>query len=198
MPLPNPLATAFIVYKSDENGPFVIVNHYFQVGTFTVDQTACDQLAFSIDLTVGPVLLQCIPSDCNYVRTQVNINVAGVSFTGSNNSNNDPGSGGTQSLPDYCACVIQKKTDTPGRAGRGRWYIGCVPEDVNNTGVLSSAGALLYQDLGNALIQDNVTPSGTWRAGHLSRSEDICVPIRAIFVNDMFGTRRKRLVRPTI
>lgn len=195
MPFPDPLAVVYVVYGSDVKGPFVVVLHYFQVGTFPVDQAAAAGLAQAIDPIIGDSLRDVIAADCTYTKTVAYINDGGVSFTSTDNASTGVGRIAGQSMPDYVAAVIQKRTATPGKSGRGRWYVGCVPEAFNNTGVLEPTGVSAYEGFMNNLVADVVVGGGTWRSGHLSRQMEICVPIVGAAVVHQFGTRRKRRLR---
>lgn len=67
------------------------------------------------------------------------------------NSGAFAGSGTAQGLPNNCALLVRKVTDTPGRAGRGRMYIpGVNEENVNSAGVLVGG----FQATAQALVND--------------------------------------------
>lgn len=195
MPLPDPLATAYIVYGSDLKGPFVAVLHYFQVGTFTVDLTAVEQLAEQLDNGPGANLKDCISADCEYTETVVYGNTGGVVYSARNNTSTGNGNISGQSMPDYVAAIVQKRTMVGGRRGRGRWYLGCCPEEFNDTGKLNSSAVVAYNAWGASAISDAVTTAGTWRAGHLSRADVTCVRINSWITAPNFATRRKRRLR---
>lgn len=195
MPLPDPLATVYIVYGSDLKGPFVAVLHYFQVGTFTIDQAAAESLAEVVDNGPGANLKDCISADCEYTETVAYINTGGVVYSARSNTSAAVGNISGQSMPDYAAAVIQKRTMVGGKTGRGRWYLGCCPEEFNDTGKLNSSAHVNYDTWGASAISDAVAATGTWRAGHLSRKDDTCVRITSWVTAPNFGTRRKRRLR---
>lgn len=195
MPFPDPLATCYIVYGSDVRTPFVIVLHMFQVGTFPTSNAEAGFLADMLDNTIGAQLIQCIPSDCRYEKVVVYINDGGVSYSAENNDTNAAGASGTQSLPDYSAVVIQKRTAVGGKSGRGRWYLGCVPEGNQDTGRIVPGALAAYQQLADDLKLDYATLGGTWRSGHMSRKDSTVVAISECRINIQLGTRRKRLLR---
>jgi hypothetical protein len=195
MPFPNPLATVYVVYGSDENDPFVIVMHMFQQGVFTADQAEADALASHIDANVGAELRLCIAADCQYIKTVVNINNAGVVFTAENATTAGVGAVAGQSLPDYAAVVIRKRTAVGGKRGRGRWFIGCVPEASQDTGYLTVGARTAFQNLGTVLITDAVIGANTWLDGHMSRADNTVVQIDSVNAQRQLGTQRGRMKR---
>jgi len=48
-------------------------------------------------------------------------------------------------LPDYAAVVMQKRTATSGRSGRGRWYVGPVPELFSDENVITDTAHTAYE-----------------------------------------------------
>lgn len=195
MPFPDPLATVALYYNSDEGGPFVMVLHFFQVSVFGAGQTQADELAAAVDAQVGTNLQQCISADCEYVKTVVSLNNGGVVYVAENaNTAGNGGVAGT-SLPDTVAAVVQKRTDAPGKPGRGRWYIGCVPESFQDTGKLTLTAVGAYNALASSARADEATASGNWRSGHQSRKNVTVVPITATHVAPFTGTLRRRRVR---
>lgn len=195
MPYPDPLATAALYYHSDETGPFIMVLHYFQVSVFGAGQTQADELAAGVDAQVGTKLKAALSADCDYSKTVVSLNNGGVTFVAENSNSAGSGAIAGISLPDTVAAVIQKRTDAPGREGRGRWYIGCVSETWQDTGQLTAPAKTAYAALGLAARQDVASVSGNWRSGHQSRKNVTVVPITATPVVPVLGTHRRRRVR---
>jgi len=195
MPLPTIHATAYIVYGSDEKNPFVNVLYYRQNAVFAADAAEAAALCGLIDMSVGVQLINCIAADCNYMRTTLRLNNAGVVYDATDAGSAGAGVIGTESLPDYCAAIIRKRTDTGGRTGRGRWFFGCIAETWNDTGILTAAAQMGYLGLQTALVQNQVTANGTWVPCHHSRKDDTLVPITAATLITTLATLRRRRLR---
>lgn len=57
---------------------------------------------------------------------------------------NQPGTLSVDELADFEAVVIQKRTSVAGKSGRGRWYLGPVPETLTDENYLTAAAYPLY------------------------------------------------------
>lgn len=195
MPLPDPHATAFVVYNSDNSREQVIVLHFFQVGTFAANAVEAFNMATVLDATVGPLLKNAIAVDSAYVRVTVQLNVGGVVFDVSVDTTRGGGNIGTESLPDYVAAIIRKQTAVGGRRGRGRFFIGCIAETQQDTGVLTAGGLTTLDALGDGLRADLVTAAGTWRSAHYSRADNTMVAIVDTKAQKFLATQRRRRLR---
>jgi len=198
MPIPIQHAEGFIVYNSDESGPLVIVTHWVPVGTVTIDQAQADAFAFELDDKIGQQLKGSIPADSTYQRSVGRLNDNGVIIEGTDQTNAGAGLIGGESCPDFTATIIRKRTAVGGRRGRGRWFIGCVPELWQDTGRLAPAGTVGYAALVVSLIQDIVSGGVTWHACHLSRADNTMIQIQAVTLHNVLGTQRRRRLRPAI
>jgi len=192
MPLPIIRATAYVVYGSDEKQPFVNVLHFRQISTFVADGAECQALANELDININSALIAVLPNEASYLRSVVQLYNDGLSYERSANTNAGQGGAPDEGCPDYVAVVIRKRTDSPGKAGRGRWYVGCVSEEYNDTGRLTAPGVTVYDALANALSDDLVTASGTWQNCHLSRSTSVLVPIVSVETQPIMCTQRRR------
>ena len=115
---PDPWGITFGVFKGSESDPQELVD---EVAAATIAQ-----LKQIIDPTcrIGPTTLRLtqggVPSV--WVATE---NTAGTSIAEAR-------------LPQNCALLVHKRTNAPGRRGRGRIYLPSVPSGiVSNTGALS-------------------------------------------------------------
>lgn len=199
MPYPDPLATGFILYGSDRKAPFVIVMHYFQIGTFAADQVAADRVAAAMDNAFASPLMTVLPADCQYFGCAVRLSAGGVVYNAINFTGAGAGLVAGESLPDYASAVLKKRTAVGGKRGRGRWFIGCVAEARQNTGELTAGAITDYASLGTSL-RTRLTVSGgdIWASGHQSRSDITVVEIQATTPNKLLVTQRKRRLRATL
>lgn len=195
MPLPTVTLTAFLVYGSDENSPFVNVLHYFQMGTFDADDDEATAMAGYVDGTIAPNLIGVLAADCRYFRSFVRISNDGVVFEAENTNSAAQGDIAGQSLPDYAAAIIRKRTAVGGKTGRGRWYVGCVAEAFQDTGFLTPAALTAYQALAANLIINPSPGGGTWIAAHLSRKDNTLVGLTDCRAIAQLGTLRRRMFR---
>lgn len=112
-----------------------------------------------------------------------------------------PGEQSLTSLPQNCAVLIRKPTGTPGRRGRGRFYIPGIPEaSVSQIGDINSGPLDGWQDSADAFYSELATPSVFDPAPPviLHHSEGIGTepaptPITSFQVETRIATQRRRL-----
>ena len=196
MPLPNIYAKAFVAYGSDEKSPFVNVSYWRQQGSFDDDVTEALALAHSIDDVIGAAMIEVLPADCTYFGTTVRISTSGVINEGFDGTNGGSGNVAGESLPDYAAVIIRKRTAVGGRRGRGRYFIGCVPEASQDTGkILPGATTSSYNVIATAYQTPLSNPNGVWEPCHYSRADDTLVLVTGCLVQSILGTQRRRRLR---
>lgn len=118
--------------------------------------------------------------------------VAGTSFTSLT------GDEDVDTLPEYCACVIQKRTGTAGKSGRGRWYVGSVPETFADNSRLTGVAAPKYDTLADKFKTNVPCMGGNLVPMHYTKKFNTTYDILATSVDQNLGTMRRRLVRPLI
>jgi hypothetical protein len=159
-------------------------------------QTAADQLAAICDSNYGTALRAWMCADANYFGVIVEISLGGLVFTSANTDTAGAGSRSGDTSPEFAAVVIRKRTDTPGKTGRGRWFIGCVPEVLTTNGVLSNTGIAAANTLRSAYGGDQVTALATWGAYLHSKKDDALYSISSTHTESILATQRRRRVRP--
>jgi hypothetical protein len=166
-------------------------------GTIAVadGQDAADQLAVAMDTNIKPTLISILASDSKYFNMNVEVNIGGVVFTSNFGTSGTAGTNDGVTSPESNAVIIRKRTAHPGKTGRGRWYIGCVPEDYTTIGQLSSGAHTAYEALASAYRGDQVTALATWGSYHHSKKDDALYSILSTKVIDFVKTERRRLVR---
>lgn len=197
MPLPITHATAYVVYGDDVKSPFVNVLYYYLETNATLSNTDAEALASVIDLDVGPKLVACLPNDATYHHVTVKINNDGLAYEALDGASSDVGALADDSLPQGVAVVIRKRTAVPGRRGRGRWYVGCISEDDNDSGKLEPAAQTRWEALAAAMAVDRTIGANVWKACHYSRADDTMVPIVNTIVQRNFGRQGRRSLQPT-
>lgn len=198
MPFPDPLGIGYIVYGSDEKAPFVLVLHYFQQSIFAVDQTTTQAMANAMDSAFSAPMKTWMAADCDYLGCSVQVNDGGIVYTASSNASAGAGTAAGQSLPDYAAAVIRKRTSVGGKQGRGRWFLGCVPELFQDTGQLTITGQAAADSLGLSMRTSLTVGTNVWISGHMSRVAVTVVPIAAATTQNRLVTQRRRRLRPAL
>lgn len=99
--------------------------------------------------------------------------------------------------PDFVAVCIQKRTATPGKSGRGRWFLGPVPEVLTDENILPAASVTKY----GLVALDWVSPVSdtadhTWSPCLNSRKTSTLHQIIAWGVDVNLASQRGRKFRP--
>lgn len=200
MPLPAYSATARVIYETPQKETLINVLWYIGTGPGTNEAETAQELADAIDALTGPALVGVLTTSCRYLGTSVALNNQGNVFTATSVGSAALGSVTGDELPSFSALVIQKRTAIPGREGRGRWYIGAVPEIFTDEGRLGTGNIGVYNDLAATLQWQHVLPnSGTqWTAAHYSKKDDNLYQITNVNVVTFLGTQRRRRLRSPI
>jgi len=196
MALPANYAIIRVAYGSDQKNPFINTLHLLPDDVpGTPFQTSAQQLADAADAAWRGDFRAVIPSEGNYYGTHVALHIAGVVYDAASTAASQAGLSSGDQLPDYAAVVIRKRSDHPGKTGRGRWFIGCVPEGLTNTNTLTTGGAGNYADLAQVFF-DPITAAGVeWTVQLYSRHDNALYPIVVTQVQTYLRTQRRRRLR---
>lgn len=196
MPIFQDGIIAAIRYGSEERNPMINVTYWTASGIPT------DKLAFprefseALFTSVKNQLAACLGEDSSVFGVDSKYYDAGVVYTGVSYGASVDGIQQTDELPAYAAAVIQKRTATPGKEGRGRWYIGGVPEGATNQGRLTDADIGTFSALATKLITPLTVDGVLCEPRHWSEKLGALLPITGVTVNSILGTMRRRRLRP--
>lgn len=193
-------ASVAIYYGSDDKLPFVNVLWYSSmVGIDPTDmQNQADSLASAVLGDVLPAYQLVLTTECKVIGAIARVVSAGNAAEGINTTAAGGGDIAGDTLPDYAAAVISKRTVNGTRSGKGRWYIGCVPESFTNTSSLLAAARGAYDDLGLAFRTSVSSGGHEWTAGHYSAKVGHIFDITSTLVRAPLGTQRRRRFRSPI
>lgn len=126
----------------------------------------------------------------------VSYNTAGNVFTATSPFTSATGTLEDDTLPSYASVVIQKRTGTGGRSGRGRWYIGCVPESLTDSSELTPVGLPAYDSLAAQFLVQPTAGGATLQPQHYSVKDNNMYPIITTKAITNLATQRRRKQRP--
>lgn len=106
------------------------------------------------------------------------------------------GTVGGDTCPSYTAVVIQRRTNVPGKSGRGRIYVPCVPEASTDDSYLSDLTK--HQALIVALMINMDVEETTFVPQHYSPRLDSMTPVAFWVLDSVLGTMRTRKVKTVI
>jgi hypothetical protein len=188
---------AAVLYGSDDKAPFINVLWYEGSTSVPPDEmhSAAMGLAIAVSNNVALAYNNVLCSESRFLGVQVRLYSQGRSADGADTSGASPGDVSGDTLPDYCAVVISKRTDLGSRSGKGRWYVGCVPESLTDTSVLTTGGKAAYQELADA-FESPVTYSGNiFRPALYSAKLNQINEIKGVTLRAVLGTQRHRKFR---
>lgn len=195
MPLPGVYGVAGVHYNSDESRRFVNVLYYVPSAQPADPAVSAAALATAVQGVVNEPFKDWLAVTSGFQGVQVSLHFNGQVFTGADFTNSGPGTAASDETPDYVAAVIRKRTLVPGKNGRGRWYIGGVPEMKTATNRLAGTGVFDLNAIAAAFMQQVNAGGVLWSPRHLSPQLDTLVPIVQTQVVLALGTQRRRRVR---
>lgn len=133
--------------------------------------------------------------DAAYGGCHAHLNLDGVTFIAGSTTFSGAGSEESPTQAENVAVVLRKRTDHGGKTGRGRWFMGAVPESLTDAGRCTDAGLALYQALGDLFAGILITARANYGPRHLSRKDAAMYPIRACNAQRYTRSQRRRLVR---
>lgn len=195
--MPNEYARVSLVYGSDDRQPFVNVFWFVPQAVIAVGDgaAAATALGDAFDSTFGPLIRAWLCTEAKYIGTSVTLNIAGVVFDYSTDAGSDPGETAGDQLPDYAAVIIRKLTATAGPQGRGRWFVGCVPEVYTNTSTLTGPGVTAANLLRDQFAAPLDVGAQTWVPNLHSKKDDTLYEIIGTGVVEVLATQRRRRFR---
>lgn len=100
----------------------------------------------------------------------------------------DSGSVSADELATFEAVVIQKRTASPGKSGRGRWYLGGVPETLTDENYLILVAIGYYEAVAADWIADVTALGVSWEAQLYSKKLSTLTKITSKFVDPKIGS----------
>lgn len=107
------------------------------------------------------------------------------------------GTGSTPPLPDEVAVVVRRTSGVPGRQGRGRLYVRCVPQGFVTASRVNSTGAGVFATLITKLLTTFVDQTLTYTPAHFVRKPvppavlGSFTPITGMAMDGNVGTSRR-------
>jgi hypothetical protein len=151
-------------------------------------------IAESIQDSVGNILAPVIDSNVTIGPVGVTLGPSSAPLSGSASSTNAGGSS-ISSVPGNTALLVQKRTATGGRPGRGRYFIPWALEesDVSEVGVISGGTVTAHQDVQDDFLADLSTRDVPMEVLHTGVGTPSAVT--ALVVQPLVATQRQR-IRP--
>nr|CRY95868.1 hypothetical protein [uncultured prokaryote] len=129
-------------------------------------------------------------TQCTGVQTTQLDPVSGKNVAQINTTVNYKGTGSGNALPQRASLVLGLRTDTPTRAGRGRFSMpACDTSQLTATGQFASATA---QTLATSLAGDLNTLGATTQAVIYHRATKTFTPVTVVTVGQTLGSQRRR------
>lgn len=157
-------------------------------------QTVADALRDAFDDPMNAVTTE----ETDLIGVHVAYTISGSTYIAVAPFLNETGSIPEDTLPEYCATVIQKRTASPGKSGRGRWYIGCVPETFADNSELTDAAIAAYAALKTQLVTGQTAGGCSLQACLHSAKLNTLTGITLANIVSFLGTERRRRVRPLL
>lgn len=153
--------------------------------------------ADALGTAISPAFKNWLASDTELRHIEVSVSLNGQVHTANSLGFTGPGTVLGDSLPAYAAAIIQKRTAVGGRTGRGRWYVGGVPEASTDDSFLDGAGQTLLTNLAIAFKADVTVGTTVWKAQHHhGGSPGNLAPLTTVRGLITLGTLRRRMVPP--
>lgn len=123
------------------------------------------------------------------------VNLAGNVYTGNTIYAGTNGTNDADVMPNFVSGIVRKRTSTPGKSGRGRWYISGIAESLQEGSRLTGAGLGLLGALCEHLNETLVVSGINLAPRHHSQKNDSLVPIVNVQPLFALGTQRRRMFR---
>lgn len=202
MPITYPsfLLEVTAVYGSQDHQPFL--NIFYLLGDAAPSGQPWDVPAGALAVIDGAytTLYQaCMTNECTfYGYTAAYHSAGGVTYTGSRATPATMGTLTGETEPDFTAVCIRKQTAINGKSGRGRWFIGCVPEQFTDTSRLNSMALAAYGALKDEFFMDQTILGATFSPQLLSRKTNSFIDIDVLDIDVNLATQRRRRVRRVV
>lgn len=107
------------------------------------------------------------------------------------------GTADSDQQPDFVAVCIQKRTAVPGKSGRGRWFLGPVPEDFTDENHLTNSAIVDYGHVADDWMGSFADAADiTWTPCLNSRKDSVLLPLIAVEVDRDLASQRGRKFQP--
>lgn len=200
MAMPTNWARVLFVYGNDTVRPFVCVCYYELSAAPAGDpQIFANAVATNVSAAFIADAVEVL-TDLSLVYGFVaQVHLGGVTYNGETSGSPVGGTvESTDEMPNYVAVVIQKRTAQPGKSGRGRWYMGAVPESFTDTNKLTTTAFDQYKTLAEHFNETVVVSGINLAPRHYSKKNETLYPIVQCRVNKTLATQRRRRVRPIL
>jgi len=200
MALPSKYVVATMRYGVPGRPLQLNVLWYTCTGTSTAPdpQTEANDIAEAIQAMISPNLADCVTTETTCIGVEATVNTGGSAFVGVSAFTDLAGTVVGDTLPEYCAVVVQKRTAAPGRSGRGRWFLGCVPESFADNSSVEDTAKSAYTTMLNPMSAPLTVDGLTLTPQLHSALNDSLTPIVVLHIDDQLGTQRRRRVRPLL
>jgi hypothetical protein len=199
MALPAQFVKAAFRYKSNVNARQECVMWYVPGTTIATTDGADEAYVFAIGLEahLSSEIKDCLAADCSYVETVTQLSLSGVTFDGISFLGANDGAVGGDTQAENVAAVLSKRSSHGGKTGRGRFFMGCVPESFSDTSKLTSAALTAYAALAAKLSSNVITARATYVPQVYSRKDASMYPILDVTGHAYTKSQRRRLLRHT-
>lgn len=189
MALPDVYVKATLVSAAPQKPQFFNVFYYKPAAapTFTNNLMA-DSAA--IGAVLGPLLANPLQSTmttaCSVVGLNVDLIEGGQSYDTATIIN-QPGIINGDELADFEAAVIQKRTETAGKSGRGRWYLGPIAEVLTDENYIDIGAFTNFLDVAADWMSDFTALGVAWHPQLYSKRLALLTQIKATYVDPKLG-----------
>lgn len=198
MALPTQFAQYTLVVASPQKPQFFNVFYYKPSGTpeFTNNDLGdSDTLGEAIRVKLTTHLDGVLTTSSHEIGGRCVMHRNGQPWASTQAATDFAGEIGLDECPSYVAVVMQKRTATPGRSGRGRWFVGPVPEALTDENRLTDTGESAYAQV----LFDWTSPVNAlgvdWIPQLLSVKNQELHPITAYELNIKLGVLRGRQLK---
>lgn len=195
-----PHATVAIVRSSEDGKASINILHYTIPAGVNIETgaAAAGRLVTEANTAAEAVMKNVTPEGCRYEGVAVRVSVGGQSFVSERYVDAGPGLVPGDTCPNYVSIVMPKRTATAGRSGRGRWYLGCVPESFTDGPRVAAAASGPLVEVVNLFKATFETTDGGWVPRHYSPKTGQLLPIVHVTWTGKLGILQRRRLRPTL
>lgn len=200
MALPGTYVIATLRYGTPDKELQLNVFYYTVVGAIggADNQADADTIATQLAANFSDPISAITTTETDIHGVFVQYNIGGNVFTSGQPCTSLAGLVASDTLPEYCAVIIQKRTAHGGRSGRGRSYIGCVPEDATDNGEITGPFQVLYDQMGDAIINHPDVGGAHLDPQLFSKKDNAFYPLVSRRTDIGLGTQRRRKTRPLL
>lgn len=196
MALPANYLIVRAIYGTPDKDPMINIMWYQQDAPSAEPWADAAVYANAFYDEFQPKYTACLTTFSAFLAVTVALSNNGNVFNATSTQGQQLGVVTEDELPSFCACCIQKRTNSPGKQGRGRWFIGGVPETFSNEGKLTGPATTNYAILGASLgASQSFAEVPAVTACLYSPFDDALYPILSTAVVQNLATQRRRRLR---